>query len=168
MKILIIQIDSTGSGAFVSESKDLPKAGSYYFLDDATTGTSAQNRLFHALLGEYQKAGTHPTVGGDDFATLKNWVKKKLGAGFESFVYIDPDEAHPTIHDAAKYSAIPERIRKLPWKADIIRGRLKSWADYTMTERKATIDRLILDMLSNGVSSKKFDQILEEIGYDGQ
>lgn len=162
MKILI-----TDSGEFLPESADTPKIGHSYFLDDAVDGTEAQNRLFHSLLTEYHKSGLHPVVGGSDWQTLKNWVKRKLGAGFESFVWVDQDnKGHPVLLDAKKYADIPKEIRNIPWKRDIIRGRLKSWSDYTNKERRETITKLISDMLSNNVCSQKFDEILKGIDFD--
>ena len=49
----------------------------------------------------------------------------------------------------------------------VIRGKLKSWSDYSKKERMKTMDILIKEMLQVGVSSKKFDEILEGIGYEG-
>ena len=162
MKVLI-----TSDSGYMSESEDTPEVGRSYFLEDATDGTLAQNRLFHALLTEYHISAAHPVHGGDDWITLRSWVKKHLGAGFESFVYVAmSEEGIPVIEDAKKYNDIPEEIRNLPWKKKVIRGRLVSWADYTLKQRKQTIDKLIRDMLANGVASKKFDEILREIKYE--
>ena len=127
MRILI-----TDAG-YMPESADVPEVGKSYFLEDATDGTLAQNKLFHALLTEYHISAAHPVHGGDDWITLRNWVKKHLGAGFESFVYVTVhDLGIFVIEDAKKYKDIPEDIRSSPHKNKLIRGRLVSWSDYTL------------------------------------
>jgi len=161
MKILILELDR-----YSTQSKDVPEVGKYYILEDADDATESQNRLFHALLTEYHKSGVHPFVGGEDWVTLRNWVKKNLGEKFDSFAYVTIDEDLHTIKVVDKYKEIPQAIRSLPDKHLYIRGRLKSWADYTKKQRMACIDKLILDMLANGVNTKKFENILEDIGYD--
>ena len=162
MKVLI-----TSDSGYMSESEDKPEVGRSYFLEDATDGTLAQNKLFHALLTEYHISAAHPVHGGDDWTTLRNWVKIHLGAGFESFVYITTSAAGiPVLKDAKKYKDIPEAIRRLPWKNEVIRGRLVSWSDYTLKQRRQTIEKLIRDMLANGVNSRKFNEILTEIKYE--
>ncbi len=46
-------------------------------------------------------------------------------------------------------------------------GFLKSMGDYTTTELSGTIDGTIKEMLQTGVSSKKFNEILKGINYEG-
>jgi len=160
VKILIVS-----DSEYIPESEDLPEIGTSYLLEDATYGTSAQNRTFHALLQEYWKSGLHPKYGGDPFSTFKDQIKRTIGAGFESYVYADIIDGKPKIFQASSIDEIPDRIRKDPDMRSIVRGRLKSWADYTKKERQNTIDNIINDMLSVGVSSKKFDEILSGIGW---
>jgi hypothetical protein len=56
---------------------------------------------------------------------------------------------------------IPESIRRDPDLKDLVRGRLKSWSDYTKKERKLTIDKLISEMHQTNVNTKGFQRILE-------
>ena len=159
MKILILENDS-----YMSESKDSPVIGKRYLLEDAVNGTNAQNRAFHPLLQEYYKSGMH-SYNADNFADFKNKIKRHLGVGFESFVYAEmkgyQGDMIPVIKDAKKYEDIPEYIRKDVHMKEMIRGRLKSWSDYTKKERMKTMDLLIAEMTEVGVNTKKFDDILE-------
>jgi hypothetical protein len=41
-----------------------------------------------------------------------------------------------------------------------IMGKLKSWADYSKTERRETMDRLIAEMETAGVNTPKYREIL--------
>jgi hypothetical protein len=166
MKILITEV-----GHYSVESQDFPEVGRYYNLEDAVEGTRAQGKTFHALIKVWWESGQHPKWGGGPFADFKDLIKRDLGAGFESFVYatidINPDGFYrPRIHTAKTFEEVPEHIRKDPDMKLMIRGRLKSWADYTKKERQKTIDNVIDDMLANGVSSKKFDEILKGIGWN--
>lgn len=53
---MIIQITPDG---FIHLSGDAPEVGRKYLLEDATEGTQAQNRAFHALVQEYFTSGCH-------------------------------------------------------------------------------------------------------------
>ncbi len=156
MRILILENDQ-----YMISSKDTPVIGRYYSLEDAVTGTQAQNKAFHALIQEYFKTGMH-SYNPVNFADFKNIIKRQLGAGFEAFVYADYcKESHRIIiKDAKKYEDIPGAIRHDPAFKNIIRGRLKSWASYTKKERQKTMDNLITEMKTAGVNSKKFNEIL--------
>ena len=162
MKILITE---TG---YLVESKDSPEVGKRYNLEDAVEGTQAQNKAFHALLQEYFKTGLH-SYNVDNFADFKNQIKRHLGAGFEAFIYVEikkpvmglPNLDRPVIKDAKTYEDIPEAIRKDEYMKEQIRGRLKSWSDYTKNERKNTLDNLIAEMEEAGVNSKKYNEIIE-------
>jgi len=159
MKVLI-----TDDDRFQVVSADTPVIGRYYMMEDAETGTGAQNRAFHALVGEYFKSGcysdTAHTVG-----ELKDKIKLRLGEGFEAFVYIDPDDPYH-INDCKKYEDIPESIRKSDYRRELIRGRLKSFSDYTLKQRKNIIDRLVSEMETVGVNSKKYREIIEGMQND--
>lgn len=140
----------TADGEYITESKDVPIVGRRYALEDATTGTGAQNRAFHALMGEYFRTGLH-SFPARSFAEFRDFVKRDLGAGFESFIYASPEgvvkvktrEEIPSEYNNAKYAM----------------GRLKSWADYTIKERRETIDRLIAEMDQAGVNTPKYQEI---------
>jgi len=160
MKIFI-----TGPGEYISESKQDPIVGHHYNLDDSTAGTDAQNRAFHALLGVYyaSRAWSYEGSGyrtGATFGEFRNLIKRKLGAGFESFIYVAEEGGKPVIKDAKKRSEIPAAVPR-----ELIRGRLKSWADYTKRQRMETITKLIAEMHEVGVNSPKFYEILE--GMEG-
>jgi len=138
-------------GTYLPASKDIPIVGRSYILEDATTGTGAQNRAFHALIGEYFRTGLH-SFPARSFAEFREYVKRDLGAGFESFIYASPEgvvkvktrEEIPAEYNNSKYAM----------------GRLKSWADYTLKERRETMDRLISEMNQAGVNTPKYQEIL--------
>jgi methionine salvage enolase-phosphatase E1 len=138
---------------------EYPAVGRSYNLEDAATGTDAQNRAFHALIGEYWKSGQHSYVAKnyDDF---RNQIKRKLGAGFEAYVYVILENGQPIIRDAKLYDEIPAEVRADPEYRSLIRGRLKSWGDYTIKERRETMDKLISEMIQAGVNSAKFAEIM--------
>ena len=158
MKILI-----TESGRYIVESSDAPAIGRRYTLEDCESGTQAQNKAFHALLQEYYKSGLYNwTVTG--FDQFRDYVKRDIGAGFESYAYADIVDGKPVLTVVDSRDKVPELIRKDPRMAEYVRGRLKSWTDYTKKERRETMDRLITEMKTAGVNSKKFDQILDGMG----
>lgn len=159
-------ITITAPGEYMTESKDEPRVGGRYQLEDAMSGTSAQNRAFHAVLGEYYKTRLWSYQGsgynsGATYDEFRNLVKRKLGAGFEAFVYVEIVDGRPVIRDAKAYAEIPESIRHDPNMRDMIRGRLKSWSDYTKRERRETMDRLIAEMFEVGVNTPHFHEIIE-------
>ncbi len=141
-------------------SGQTPDAGRYYTLEDAVDGTGAQNRAFHALVQEYWRSGAHSYDAGS-FRDFRDLIKRDLGAGFEAWVYVDLLSELLTLKVVSKYEDIPEQIRSRKNRKDYIRGRLKSWADYTKKQRKETIDRLIAEMDQAGVNSRKYQEILE-------
>jgi len=160
-------------GEYIDASKSTPIVGRSYVLEDAATGTTAQGNAFHALAQEYYKSGCWSYEGsgynrGATFAEFRNIIKKKLGAGFEAFVYVDMVDGEPVIRDAERYEDIPESVRRDPRLRSLARGRLKSWADYTKTERTRTIDNLIAEMHQVGVQSKHFYEILEGMEGEGK
>ncbi len=145
---------------------ELPEVGHYYYLESATEGTSAQNKTFHALTMEYFKSGQH-SYNADSYDDFKNQIKKSLGAGFESFVYIDKvldNDAvgdHYKMFDVKTKEDIPDYILNNSYMKDMIRGKLKSWSCYSKKQRKNCIDNVINEMLQAGVNSKKFEEILK-------
>jgi hypothetical protein len=136
-----------------------PAVGRHYVLEEADSATSEQNRAFHALVQEYFTSGAYswPVESLDD---LRDMVKRDLGAGFERFVYWDGER----LVDAKSYEEIPVEVRKDKNLRDLCRGRLKSWSDYTKSERTKTIDLLIAEMRTAGVNSRRFDEILAGMG----
>ena len=155
---MIIQI--TAPGAYVCDDANGPEVGHKYRLEASEGGSSEQGRAFHALLQEYWKSGTS-SYPAKSFEEFKNQIKKALGAGFESYLYIDMIEGMPILKEVTLFSDIPEHVRKDKDRANYIRGRLLSWSDYTKRQRTETIDRLIAEMIQAGVQSIKFNEILE-------
>ena len=157
---------------YLMESKDCPTIGRSYFLEDAETGTGKQNRAFHGLIQEYWKSRQH-SYKVDSFGDFRNQIKLSLGQGFESYVYAEIvvienvfnghiDKIYrPKIRFAKKFMEIPEHIRKDPDMKEMIRGKLKSWADYTKKQRISCIDNLITEMDEAGVNTKKYHEIRE-------
>jgi hypothetical protein len=146
----------TEPGEYVEESKDSPIVGRRYSLEDATSGTGAQNRAAHALMAEYFRTGLH-SYPAKTFAEFRDYIKRDLGAGFESFVYASP----AGVKKVATREEIPPEYNN----AKYAMGRLLSWSDYTLRQRRETIDRLIAEMVQAGVNTPKFFEILE--GMDG-
>ena len=145
---MIIQITPEG---FIPLSGDLPEVGKKYQLEDISEGTGEQNRAFHALCQEYWTSGLH-SYPAKTFAEFREFIKRDLGAGFESFVYATPDG----IKKAKTLEEVPEEWRN----AKYCLGKLKSWGKYTKAQRISTIDRLISEMMQAGVNSRKFGEIL--------
>jgi len=148
------------------KTKDKPEVGASYYLEPAKSGTQEQNKAFHALCMEFFKSGLH-SYNVESFEGLKNNIKKALGSGFESFVYIDvdPDSTFENIKyimfDAKTKDDIPKDVKEDPEFTKHIRGKLKSWSKYSKKERTRTIDNLITEMIAAGVNSKKFEEIIE-------
>lgn len=150
MRILI-----TPGGGFVHISGQAPEEGKTYLLEDATNGSLAQGKAWHALLQEYWRSGQH-SYRADSFLGFRDMIKRDLGAGFESYVYADDSGMHKVKH----LDDVPDHV-----KQSHVMGKLKSWARYTKKERMAAIDALVAEMHQAGVSSQKFDEIL--MGLDG-
>ena len=155
MKIVV-----TAPGQFQSLSVEVPEPGMVYELNNNEEGTDAQNRAFHALVQEYWRSGCH-SYNATNIMEFRNMIKRHLGAGFEAFVYAVIENGKPVIRDAKTYEEIPEAVRIDPDLKKLVRGRLKSWSDYSKRERTETIDRLIAEMEETGVQTKKFYEILE-------
>lgn len=146
----------TAPGEYMAESQDIPIVGRRYLIEDATTGTSAQNRAAHALIQEYWSSGLH-SYQTRTFSEFRDYLKRDLGAGFESFVYASPEG----VKKVKTREEIPDEYNNSKYAL----GRLKSWSDYTMKQRREFIDALISEMMQAGVNSKKFHEILE--GMEG-
>lgn len=152
-------ISSSNGECTLSFDGETPKEGMYYTLEDSVNGTQAQNKAFHSLVMEYFISGMH-SYNVDNFDDFRNQIKKKLGQGFESFVFVEVVNDKPVIKDCAKYEDIPLYIREDPELRNLARGRLKSWSQYSKKQRKTTIDNVISEMLQAGVNTKKFQEIL--------
>lgn len=149
---------------------ELPVVGAYYTLEDAIDGTAAQNRTFHALVMEYFNSG-QSSYNADNFADFKNMIKRHLGAGFDGFLYAELKKDYQgnytaVLKEAKKKENIPGYIREDPEMKQMIRGKLKSWSDYTKKQRKNCIDNVINEMIIAGINTKKFQEILKGMNYE--
>jgi len=153
-------ITITAPGEYIADTQDEPIVGRRYQLEDATSGTGAQNRAAHSLMQEYFRSGLH-SYPAKTFYEFRNFIKRDLGAGFESFVYAEIVDGRPVIRDAKTYAEIPEAVRRDPHLKELVRGRLKSWADYSKKERRDTMDALITEMIEVGVNTPHFREIME-------
>lgn len=151
MRILI-----TPDSGYVHVSGDAPEEGKTYLLEDATSGSLAQSRAWHALLQEYWRSGQH-SYRADSFLGFRDMIKRDLGAGFEAYVYADDSGMHKVKH----LDDVPDHVPQ-----SHVMGKLKSWARYTKKERMNAIDALVAEMHQAGVTSQKFDEIL--IGLEGK
>ena len=165
---------SVASGEVVQiimQTSEMPEVGHYYFLESAAEGTGAQNRLFHSLTMEYFKSGMH-SYNASNYHDFKNQIKRKLGEGFESFIYAEIvgdgeeylDKAF--IKEVKKKEDIPDYILEDKDMRNMVRGKLKSWSDYTLKQRKKCIDNVITEMLNAGVNTPKFEEILKGIDHE--
>ena len=154
IKILII-----GPGIFTTKSRDLPVEGQEYILETATDGSSAQNKATHALIQEYFKSGCY-SDNANTWLELKEFLKRRIGEGFETFLYFDKDDISKGLQEAKVYTDIPEHIRTSKNRKSFIKGKLKSWSDYTQKQRREFIDHLIAEMNTAQVQTAKFYEII--------
>ena len=127
---------------------------------DVEDGTLAQNAAFHALLQEFYTTGLYSYAGVGSFGDLKKAVKRYLGKGFQYFVWVVKcGEDYKTILLPSKDKAPAEVVYQNG--KPLVQGILYSWVDYSKTERKTMIDRLIVDMDTAGVRTAKYFEILE-------
>lgn len=159
MKALVIE-SSEGTVQLLMMGKDLPIVGKYYNLEDASEGSNAQNKTFHALTLEYFKSG-QSSYDVSSYAEFKIEIKIQLGEGYEKFFYGAIVDGKPKIIEVKTKEEIPKGIA-----LDLIRAKLKSWSDYTKKQRKETIDNVITEMLAAGVNTTKFEEILEGMSHE--
>jgi len=157
-----VRILCTGNGTFTGDNLI---EGRYYDAVEADTPTEQQNRAFHALLQEFWSSGCH-SYNAKNFEQFRELIKRDLGAGFEKFRYVIETAEGLKWGTAKAAYDIPENVAYDACGKPLAAGVLKSWAKYTKKERKETIDRLINTMIQCGVSSKKFDEILEGMRSD--
>jgi hypothetical protein len=153
IKILITDINNNTIDVLLESGK--PEIGKHYYLEDATTGSLAQGRLFHLLIKEWDVSGCCPW-SSLDLKAIKDQVKLHYGQGFESYLYWNGEK----IVKVSVFEDIPKDIRD---NRNRCFGKLKSWADYTMKQRRDCIDTLILKMIESGVNSPRFNEICAEV-----
>ena len=147
IKILITEVSDSGISAILEKGK--PAIGKKYLLEDATSGTLAQNRLFHLLIEEWIRSGCCSWDTG-----VRDHVKRKYGEGFEAYLFWDGAQLKKvsTLEQIPKESRVSTRCF----------GKLKSWSDYTLKQRRLCIDKLIQVMIESGVNSDRFNEIIED------
>lgn len=159
---------STGSVVNLLIDGEMPKVGHYYYLESATEGTTAQNKTFHALTMEYFNSG-QSSYDAANYADFKNQIKRHLGQGFECYIYATfDDDMNVIIKEVKTAEDIPSSIKNSEIYKDQIRGKLKSWSDYTKKQRKNTIDNVISEMHQAGINTPKFEEILKGMQSEKQ
>lgn len=158
---------------------ELPKPGRSYFLEDATSGTHAQNKAFHSLLKAwwewmYKTGGLQFEYNGviynfetPDWLAFKDLWKYKYGAGFTHIQYVND------VYGMEKVKSLEEIPAYA--MADFnsgnrgrVKGVLKSWADYTKPERTKAIQMIIDIIPMSGCDDKIVNKIIdgmEEMGF---
>jgi len=167
MKILILEKEQ-----YLSESKDAPEVGRRYFLEDAQTGSKAQNNTFHALIDCFYKwmldSDNFVHENGNiiydfscpDAESLKKIFKARYGAGADYYKYVNDEFA---MVQAKTRVEIPEYA----WESFTAGNKhrveqvLKGWGQYTIQQRTHLIDMTIKIMDQCGCDSKKYFIILE-------
>jgi hypothetical protein len=105
-------------------------------------GTDAQNRAFHALLGEYWKSGLSSYETYDD---MKDTIKLRV-AGADEYIFIENGK----VRHVKSLDEVNGRYAEVP----------KSWADFTVEQRKDAIDEVIREATMAGINSRKWEEIL--------
>ena len=105
-------------------------------------GTDQQNRAFHALLGEYWKSGLSSYESYDD---MKDTIKLRI-AGADEYIFIENGK----VRHVKSLDEVKGRYAEVP----------KSWADFTLEQRRDAIDEVIREATTAGVNSKKWDEII--------
>ena len=148
---------------------ELPKENTVYELTEIDEQTDQQRKLFNPLCRLYFDSLCYPREAVD-WLDLRDQIKLKLGAGYETVRFTTSDYA---IHEIPfkKKDEIPDYVR-----ADYAKGNqarvqliLKSMSSYSKKEMQTITDSMIREMIPNGVGksckSKKFNEILEKIKF---
>jgi hypothetical protein len=105
-------------------------------------GTDAQNRAFHSLLGEYWKSGLSSYESYDD---MRDTFKLRA-AGADEYIFIENGK----VRHVKSLDEVNGRYAEVP----------KSWADFTVEQRKDAIDEVIREATMAGINSRKWEEIL--------
>jgi hypothetical protein len=152
MKILI-----TGDNTFTGEKLTI---GAYYECELADSGTNAQNAAYWALLSVYFRSGLF-SYPARNIEELHNHIKKNLGLGFESYVYVEQKENGFFRGEAKSLDELPPGVARDGDGKKMVWGRLKSWSKYGKRARRETMEGLIAEMDMAGVRTKKYFEILD-------
>jgi hypothetical protein len=105
-------------------------------------GTDAQNRAFHSLIGEYWKSGLSSYESYDD---MRDTFKLRA-AGADEYIFIENGK----VRHVKSLDDVKGRYAEVP----------KSWADFTVEQRKDAIDEVIREATMAGINSRKWEEIL--------
>lgn len=152
IKILITEVSDSGISAILEKGE--PEIGKHYHLDDATNGTLAQGRLLHLLIDEWDSSGVCPWHS-HELKSIKDQIKLHYGEGFEAYLFWNGTK----IVKVKTKEEVPKEARDTP---GLCYGKLKSWADYTLPQRRKCIKKTIDKMIESGVNSKRFNEIIED------
>ena len=170
MKILILP-----DNQYQTESKDSPVIGRYYTLEDAQTGTQAQNKAFHALLFAwykwlektdsfvFQDGNKIYDLSSPDADSFRDLIKYRYGEGFDHLQYVDESFCMVKVKT---YEEIPMYVLSdfNAGNRGRIKGALKSWTDYSLHQRKNCIDNVIRLIALSQCDDKKVQEILDGMG----
>jgi hypothetical protein len=133
--------------------------GKYYDCEPADSGTNAQNAAYWALLSEYFRSGlfSYPVKNIEE---LHSHIKKNLGLGFESYVYVEEKGNGLFRGEVKSLDEVPPGVAKDGDGKKMVWGRLKSWSKYGKKARRETMEGLIAEMDMAGVRTKKYFEIL--------
>lgn len=149
-KILVTTISEKHFSGVIQSGT--PEVGREYFLEDAREGTLAQNKLFHLLIRIYYDSNVY-SYPAQTLEDLKKYVLRSLGAGFAWVAYVKKDG---TIGKTTE-DKLPAYVQH-----NQVLGNPKSWAVYSLKERRNTISNLITQMIKQGVQSPTFESICKE------
>jgi len=105
-------------------------------------GSDAQNRAFHSLIGEYWKSGLSSYESFDD---MRDTFKLRV-AGADEYIFIENGK----VRHVKSLDEVKGRYAEVP----------KSWADFTVEQRKDAIDEVIREATMAGINSRKWEEIL--------
>jgi hypothetical protein len=147
VRILITSPDTFTGGTLT--------VGSYYNVEPACEGTSAQNKTLHKLIAIYFRSGLYSYRAKTE-KELKDQIKLHIGLGVEYYVYVDTDGKK------RKSKTLPENV--MVYKGEeFIWKKLFSWRDYTKKQRMDLIDGVIKEMITAGVQTKEFYELLDQL-----
>lgn len=133
------------------------EVGKNYILYDADNHTAQQRKTAHKLISIWFKSGlwNYDTL---DYAEFRDHLKKDYGEGFDRYQYADDNYNIIRVKDIAE---IPEYIlNDLQDHPLRVKGVLKSFTRYTKKQVMEFIDNLINAMISAGVNSKEFSDLM--------
>lgn len=150
----------TADNEFTTVGSKTPEVGKKYNLEKADNGTAALRRTFHALVQEWYKSGCW-SYDCDGFDNFRKFIKRDYGAGFDSYIYIaDIGTDKQRLEVVKELDDVPENLRN----SEYCRAHLKSCSQYTKKEYSSAIDMIIPDMISQGVQTPHFKEILDGLG----